>query len=147
MELGISPLQRLESAFHIPSTYLVIPLFALANAAIPLDGASIAQAMNHPIAIGIAVGLVFGKIIGIAGSALLARAIGIGELPTGTTPLHIIGAGMLGGIGFTMSIFIAELAFTWDGSLVVIAKMGVLFASLIAGVGGYLWLRWVSNKH
>lgn len=147
MELGISPLQRLESAFHIPSTYLVIPLFALANAAIPLDSASIAQAMNHPIAIGIAVGLVFGKIIGIAGSALLARAIGIGELPTGTTPMHIIGAGILGGIGFTMSIFIAELAFTWDGSLVVIAKMGVLFASLIASVGGYLWLRWVSDQH
>ncbi len=70
-----------------------------------------------------------------------------GELPTGTTPMHIIDAGMLGGIGFTMSIFIAELAFTWDGSLVVIAKMGVLFASLIAGVGGYLWLRWFSNQH
>lgn len=146
MELGISPLQRLESAFHIPSTYLVIPLFALANAAIPLDGASIVEAMNHPIAIGIAVGLVFGKIVGIAGCALLARALGIGELPTGITPMHIIGVSMLGGIGFTMSIFIAELAFVWDGSLIVIAKMGVLFASLVAGVGGYLWLRWAGSR-
>ncbi|TNG02186.1 MAG: Na+/H+ antiporter NhaA [Gammaproteobacteria bacterium] len=142
MELGISPLQRLESTLHIPSAYLVIPLFALANAGIPLDVEAISQAMTNPIALGIVLGLVLGKTIGIAGSVLLFRAIGIGELPRGITPMHIIGVSMLAGIGFTMSIFISELAFVWDGELIVIAKTGVLFASLIAGIGGYLWLRW-----
>lgn len=143
-DLGISPLQRLESALHIPSTYLVIPLFALANAAIPLDGESIMMAIDDPVAIGIAAGLVLGKVIGVAGTVLLAWKLGIGELPRGTTPSHIIGAGLLAGIGFTMSIFISELAFSWDGEQVVLAKMGILVASLVAGITGYAWLRWIA---
>jgi NhaA family Na+:H+ antiporter len=143
-DLGISPLQRLESAFHIPSTYLVIPLFALANAAIPLDGASILMAIDDSVAMGIAAGLVLGKVIGVAGSVLLFWKLGFGELPRGTTPSHIIGAGLLAGIGFTMSIFISELAFAWDGEQVVLAKMGILAASLVAGITGFAWLRWIA---
>ena len=142
--LTISPLQRLESALHIPSTYVVIPLFALANAAIPLDSESIVEAVVDPVAIGIAVGLVLGKVVGVAGCVLLAWKLGLGQLPQQTTPSHIVGAGFLAGIGFTMSIVISELAFAWDGEQVTLAKMGILFASLVAGIVGYSWLRWVA---
>lgn len=143
MELTVSPLQKLSS-LHIPSTYLVIPLFALANAAIPLDPGSVIMAMTNPISIGIGAGLVLGKLIGVAGSVILATKLGLGQLPTGVSLSHVVGAGLLSGIGFTMSIFIAELAFPWDGELVVVAKMGILAASLVAGIAGYLWLRFVA---
>jgi NhaA family Na+:H+ antiporter len=141
-DVGISPLQRLESGLHIPSTYLVIPLFALANAAIPLNTEALAAAFSDSVALGIMAGLVLGKLIGIAGSVLLVQKLGIGQLPPGVTPSHVIGAGLLAGIGFTMSIFISELAFKWDSDTVVIAKMGILGASLVAGICGYIWLRW-----
>ncbi len=144
MILMVSPLQKLESNLHIPSTYIVIPLFALANAAIPLDAASLGKAFHDPVALGIMLGLVLGKLIGVAGTVLLAVRLGIGRLPMGVTQSHIIGAGLLAGIGFTMSIFISELAFKWDGSLVVVAKMGILAASLVAGFAGYAWLRWMT---
>jgi len=144
-DLGISPLQRLESGLHIPSTYLVIPLFALANAAIPLDLESIFSAMNDPVALGIILGLVIGKLVGIAGTVWVLQKIGIGVLPKGLNIKHIVGAGFVAGIGFTMSIFISELAFIWDGDIVVVAKMGILFASLIAGICGFLWLRFFTE--
>ncbi len=144
--LGMSPLQKLESMLHIPSTYLVIPIFALANAAIPLDADSISKAAESPIAWGIGAGLILGKLIGVAGSVILAEMLGIGALPKGTQRAHIVGAGLLAGIGFTMSIFISELAFVWDGELVEQAKMGILAASLIAGISGYIWLRWFTPQ-
>ncbi len=143
-QVGISPLQRLESGLHIPSTYLVIPLFALANAAIPLDWESISSAMEDPIALGIVLGLVVGKLVGVVGSVWLLQKFGIGTLPEGVVLSHLVGAGFVAGIGFTMSIFISELAFAWDGEVVVVAKMGILAASLIAGISGYLWLRFVA---
>lgn len=145
-DLGISPLQRLESGLHIPSTYLVIPLFALANAAIPLDLESITSAMTDPIAIGIVLGLVAGKLIGIAGAVLLLQKLGVGSLPPDLSFRHIVGAGFAAGIGFTMSIFISELAFRWDGEVVVVAKMGILFGSLIAGISAYVWLRFFTSS-
>ena len=144
-DLGISPLQKLESGLHIPSTYLVIPLFALANAAIPLNLESISTAMTDPIALGIVFGLVGGKLVGVAGAVLLVQKLGIGTLPADLNFRHIIGAALAAGIGFTMSIFIAELAFKWDGETVVVAKMGILFASLIAGIAAYVWLRFFTQ--
>ena len=144
ISLGMSPLQRLESMLHIPSTYLVIPVFALANAAIPLSLEAIGNMFESTIALGIGVGLVFGKLIGIAGGVILAEMMGIGRFPKGVQRSHIIGAALLAGIGFTMSIFISELAFVWDGRLVEEAKMGILAASLVAGLAGYAWLRWVA---
>ncbi|MCP3660906.1 MAG: Na+/H+ antiporter NhaA [Gammaproteobacteria bacterium] len=144
--LGMSPLQKLESMLHIPSTYLVIPIFALANAAIPLNADSIGKAAESPIAWGIGAGLIFGKLIGVAGSVILAEMMGIGALPKGTQRVHIVGAGLLAGIGFTMSIFISELAFVWDGELVEQAKMGILAASLMAGLSGYILLRWFTPQ-
>lgn len=145
MTLGMSPLQKLESVLHIPSTYIVIPIFALANAAIPLNSESIIKAIDSPVALGIGVGLILGKLIGVAGSVILADMLGIGVLPKGTNRHHIIGASLLAGIGFTMSIFIAELAFVWDGQLVEQAKMGILAASLLSGLLGYSWLRWFAS--
>lgn len=145
--LGMSPLQKLESSLHIPSTYIVIPVFALANAAIPLNTAAITQAIESPVALGIGVGLIFGKLIGVAGCVIIADMLGIGVLPKDTNRKHIIGASLLAGIGFTMSIFISELAFAWDGQIVEQAKMGVLVASLMSGLLGYAWLRWFTPQN
>lgn len=142
--LSVSPLQRLESALHLPVTYIVIPLFALANAAIMLSAESIQQATSGSVAPGILLGLVLGKLIGVAGSVWLALRLGLGRLPEGVTLNHMVGAGLLAGIGFTMSIFIADLAFYGDDALINAAKMGILASSLLAGVAGYAWLRWMA---
>lgn len=136
-----TPLQRLEHGLHIPVAFLVVPLFALANAGVPLALDQIPALVSNPITLGIIVGLVFGKLVGIAGLSLLAVKMGIGRMPEGTNARHLIGVGLLGGIGFTMSIFIAELGFKGQTEALVLAKTGVLFASIIAGVAGYLWLR------
>ncbi|MBE9549806.1 MAG: Na+/H+ antiporter NhaA [Proteobacteria bacterium] len=143
---AIAPLQMLESALHIPVTYIVIPLFALANAGIALDTDHMLAATQEPVAIGIVVGLVLGKLVGVSGVTLLAVKMGIGRLPTGVTSAHIIGAGLLAGIGFTMSIFIAELAFPGNENLLNHAKTGILAASLASGILGYLWLRFTPGK-
>jgi NhaA family Na+:H+ antiporter len=135
-----TPLQRLEHSLHVPVAFVIIPLFALANAGIPIVPEKIPLLLQEPITLGIIFGLVFGKLIGIGGLSLLAIRLGIGQLPEGTRPRHIIGVGMIGGIGFTMSIFIAELAFYGEQRELVLAKTGVLFASVIAGLCGYAWL-------
>ncbi|MCW8928781.1 MAG: Na+/H+ antiporter NhaA [Gammaproteobacteria bacterium] len=147
-KVGISPLHKLESNLHIPTTYLVIPAFALANAAIPLNWSSINDALTDSIALGIALGLVAGKLIGITGSVYLMQKLNIGKLPKSLNFKHIIGAGFMGGIGFTMSIFISDLAFEWDSEVIVVAKMGILFASIISGILGFLWLRFfIKNNY
>ncbi len=139
-----TPLQRLEHSLHIPVAFLVVPLFALANAGIPIHLDQISSLVTNPITLGIMVGLILGKLIGIAGFSLLAIKLGVGQMPEGTNANHLIGVGLLGGIGFTMSIFIAELGFKGDTDALLLAKSGVLFASVIAGVAGYLWLRLTS---
>ncbi len=137
-----SPLQRLEHVFHAPVAFLVVPVFALANAGIPIDFGTIGQVMTQPVTYGVGMGLIAGKIIGVGGVSLLAVKLGLGELPVGCRSSHLIGAGLLAGIGFTMSIFVAELAFRNDQPEYLLqAKIGILFASLLAGVAGYLLLR------
>ncbi|MGB0711947.1 MAG: Na+/H+ antiporter NhaA [Gammaproteobacteria bacterium] len=140
-----TPLQRLEHMYHLPVAFIIIPLFALANAGIPIEFSKIGEAVAHPAALGVILGLVLGKVIGIAGCALLAVKLGFGQMPQGANAKHIIGAGLLGGVGFTMSIFIAELGFPGHPELLLMAKTGILFASLIAGVAGYLFLRSVAT--
>jgi NhaA family Na+:H+ antiporter len=135
-----TPLQRLEHSLHVPVAFVIIPLFALANAGIPIVPEKIPLLLSEPITLGIILGLVFGKLIGIGGLSLLAVKLGIGQLPEGTQPRHIIGVGLIGGIGFTMSIFISELAFYGQQRELILAKTGVLFASLIAGLCGFIWL-------
>ena len=125
------PLHRLEQALHPWVTFAIMPLFALANAGVALSGApGIPQ-----ITIGVALGLVFGKPIGITVAAWLAVRLGVASLPERVSWRHIHGAGWLAGIGFTMSLFIADLAFTGDGRLTA-AKLGILIASVCAGVIG-----------
>ena len=118
-----------------------MPIFALANAGIPLGLGEIAQALHSPITLGVAAGLIAGKLIGVFSFTWLAVRLGVGKLPAGTDFRHIIGVGLLAGIGFTMSIFISELAFAGQEQALVFAKSGILFASLGAGLAGYLWLR------
>ena len=141
-----APLQRLEHAWHLPVAYLVIPIFALFNAGIPLQLSAIGQTLLHPVTLGVSLGLIAGKVIGIAGTCWIALKLNIGQLPAGTRFTQIIGVSLLGGIGFTMSIFIAELGFIHQPELLLMAKTGILFASLAAGVSGFIWLYLAGNR-
>jgi Na+:H+ antiporter, NhaA family len=138
------PLQELEHALHPWVVFAVMPLFALANAGVVL-GEDFAVTLLNPVSLGILAGLLLGKQFGITLFAWLAVKSGISELPEGMTWRHIYGAGWLGGIGFTMSLFISDLAFT-DGPLLDVAKLAILAASLVAGVGGWLILRGASSS-
>jgi NhaA family Na+:H+ antiporter len=135
-----TPLQRLEHAFHLPVGMLIVPVFALANAGIPVAFDQLGTVLRDPVTLGVMAGLVCGKFIGIAGASWLAVRIGLAQLPAQATMHHIAGVGLLGGIGFTMSIFIAELGFAGDPEALLMAKTGILFASIIAGTAGYVWL-------
>ena len=141
-----APAQILERKMHLPSAYLVIPVFSLANAGIPVDWSSFGNIVTHPVSVGIAAGLVIGKLIGIAGFSWLAVKLGLTTLPSGLNFKHIIGVALMGGIGFTMSIFIAELGFAHHAQDLLMAKTGILFASILAGISGFLWLYFTSEK-
>jgi NhaA family Na+:H+ antiporter len=134
------PLQRLEHTMHMPVAFLVLPLFALFNAGVEIDFANLAQSLSHPVTLGVGLGLVLGKFVGIAGVSWLAVRLGLATLPKGVNFRHIGGVALLCGIGFTMSIFIAELAFDHQPAMILQAKLGILSASLLAGTMGYLWL-------
>ena len=136
-----APLQRLEHLWHLPVAFLVVPVFALFNAGIPLQSADWSEVLRHPVTLGAGLGLLVGKLVGITGSVWLALRCGIGELPTGTRFAQIPGVALLAGIGFTMAIFITELAFRGQPGLLVEAKTGVLCGSVLSGCAGYLWLR------
>jgi NhaA family Na+:H+ antiporter len=134
-----APLQRMEHALHGFVAFVVMPIFALANAGVPL-GAGVRAALGSPVALGIALGLVIGKPVGIVLASYAAVRSGAADLPAGVAWRHVHGAGWLGGIGFTMSLFVAGLAFP-DPALLDVAKLGVLGASVVAGLVGYTLLR------
>ena len=140
-----APLQRLEHLWHLPVAYLVIPIFALVNAGIPLEFDTLGETMTHPVLIGVSLGLVLGKFIGITGFSWLVLKLGFAQLPKGTRFTQIAGVSLLAGIGFTMSIFVAQLGFGEREDLLLMAKTGILAASLLAGVAGYIWLYLVSK--
>jgi NhaA family Na+:H+ antiporter len=133
------PLQEMEHALHPWVVFLIMPFFALVNAGVTLDG-GLAKTLTSPVTLGIVAGLVLGKQLGVMLLAWLAVRTGVSELPEGVTWRHIYGAGWLAGIGFTMSLFISDLAFA-SGSLLDTAKLSILTASLIAGVVGWSILR------
>jgi len=135
-----TPLQRLEHAFHLPVAMLVVPIFAFANAGIPIEFTRLGEVLTQPITLGVMLGLVVGKLAGIAGFSWLAVRLGWARLPAGADVRHLVGVALLGGIGFTMSIFIAELGFGGSPEDLLKAKTGILIASLIAGISGYFWL-------
>jgi NhaA family Na+:H+ antiporter len=128
----------LEHALHPVQVWFVLPLFALANAGVAIDS-HILEALANPISLGIMAGLIVGKPLGITLLAWLAVRSGKGNLPEGVTWMQVVGAGSLAGIGFTMSLFISDLA--WNNeALIANAKIGVLAASLISGFIGFVIL-------
>ncbi len=141
-----TPAARLEHSLHLPVALIIIPLFALANAGITIDFNSISTTIVEPISLGIIVGLILGKVLGIFGVSWLAIKLKIATLPQGSTMSQIFGVAFLGGIGFTMSIFVADLAFLNTPELIFQAKIGILAASLFAGLFGYFWLRYIAKS-
>jgi len=141
-----SPAARLEHDLHLPVALIVIPLFALANAGISIDFSSIGETIVTPVSLGIIVGLILGKVLGIFGVAWVAVKMGIAKLPEGSSMSQVFGVAFLGGIGFTMSIFVADLAFLGKDELIFQAKVGILAASLFAGLFGYAWLRFIAKS-
>lgn len=135
----ISPLEKLEHILNKPVAYFIMPLFALSNTDIILNTA-LFQSLSQPIGLGIIFGLVFGKVMGIVSFAYLSVKLKLANLPTGSTWKQLIGAGFLGGIGFTMSIFIALLSFP-EIELQALSKLAILLASVTSGVIGYSVLR------
>ncbi len=140
-----SPLQRMEHGLHVWVSFLIIPLFALANAGIPIDLGSLGETFVHPVTLGVIAGLIGGKLIGIVLCSWLVIKIGWSRLPQGVTMPQIASVSMLAGIGFTMSIFIAGLAFQNEFYLLN-AKIGILAASFFAGVAGYISLRLCTSE-
>ncbi len=141
-----TPLQRLEHLWHLPVAFLVIPIFALFNAGVPLELGRLGESLAHPVTLGVGLGLVAGKVIGITGASWLALKTGFAQLPAGTRFSQIAAVSLLGGIGFTMSIFIAQLGYATSPELLLMAKTGILFASLVAGLGGYASLYLLSGR-
>ena len=137
---SIAPLNRLEHLLHPWSSFLIVPLFALANAGVQFGGIDLLDALTSPVALGVAVGLLVGKIVGISAFTAVAVRLGLGRLPRHTTWTQIFGLASLAGIGFTVSLFVTGLAFT-DPGLTDLAKIGIFAGSGIAGVIGYLILR------
>lgn len=135
-----SPLDRKLRSIHPWSSWVILPLFALANAGVTLSGAAIAAAGRSPITWGIVLGLVAGKPLGIVGFAGLAHRTGLAAAPPGLGFRALVGVGLVAGIGFTVSLFVAALAFT-DPAQIAAAKVGVLAASVLAGALGYGFLR------
>jgi Na+:H+ antiporter, NhaA family len=139
-----SPSHRLEHFLHKPVAFIILPIFALANTGIVVS-ADWWQGVISANSIGIYAGLVAGKPLGVTLLCFIAVAMGICRLPADLKWPHIIGAGMLGGIGFTMSIFISNLAFAQNAQVINASKMAILLASLTAGVIGFLWLQSLSK--
>lgn len=139
-----SPLERLEHALVKPVNFLIIPVFAFANTNITLQ-AEMLHGLTAPLGLGIFFGLMLGKPVGILLTTWVCRRLGIASLPEGSTWMHIIGVGMLAGIGFTMSIFISILSFH-NPLFVSEAKLSVLLTSIIAGTAGYILLKANSDR-
>ncbi len=135
----IPPGIYLEKHFHAPQAFIILPLFALFAAGVTFN-AEIINAFPDSVSLGIIFGLVFGKPIGIMLFSFLTVTAGLADLPTGVKWQHLFGASLLAGIGFTMSIFISELAFS-DSAMIDEAKIGIFIASFVAGICGFITLK------
>jgi len=139
-----SPLQRIEHALTPWVSFAIIPVFALANAGIDLRGVVWSQALTNNVTMGVFAGLVIGKFIGISLFSWLAALLGLARLPSGVQWKHLLGAAWLGGIGFTMSLFIAQLALG-NPAMLEQAMLGILLASVTSAVIGLIWLFWAGS--
>jgi len=134
---------KLEHFLHKPAAFFILPVFALANTALVIRPDWMDQ-LSSSNSLGIMLGLVVGKPLGVALLCFFAVLLSICKLPSDLNWRHIIGAGMIGGIGFTMSIFITNLAFVNQAQLIDSSKIAVMLASLVSGILGFVWLRWVA---
>jgi Na+:H+ antiporter, NhaA family len=138
------PLDRLEHRLIPWTSFIIVPLFALANAGVQLTGGELVDAFSEPVTLGVLLGLVVGKSVGVFLFAWAAVRLGVGKMPVGATWRQVGGVAMLAGVGFTVALFVTELAFG-SGLLADHAKVGILAASLVAGVLGFAVLRLVSR--
>ncbi|NRA51788.1 MAG: Na+/H+ antiporter NhaA [Phaeodactylibacter sp.] len=138
-----SPLQRMEHKLHNWVAYVIMPIFALSNAGVTIGTDTV---LNTNLILGIALALIVGKAVGVFLMSNLALKLGISQLPEGVKNLQILGVSFLAGVGFTMSIFIANLAFSGQPALLDSAKVGILIGSLLAGLTGYILLRQLGGK-
>jgi Na+:H+ antiporter, NhaA family len=136
---GVPVLERLEHGLHPVSSFVIVPIFVLANAGVVLSGDAIDHALSSTVTIGIVVGLVVGKFVGVLGASAIAVRARLGTLPDDVKLRHVAGVAVLAGIGFTVSLFITDLAFR--GQVIDDAKIGVLAASALAAVLGMIVLR------
>jgi Na+:H+ antiporter, NhaA family len=143
---SVSELEWIEHLLHPFSSLLIVPIFALANAGVALSGGDIGNAATSAVTLGVVFGLVAGKAVGISLAARLACRLGIAELGEDVTWRELTGVAALGGIGFTVSLFITELAFSDEG-LKADAKVGILAASLLATLLGAVILRAGNQPH
>ena len=134
-DLDHSPLHRLEHALHGVVPFVIIPVFGFANAGVSLAGVSLAN-LAEPLTLGVAAGLVIGKLVGVFGSSALAIRLGLADLPARAGWTHMLGVSLLCGIGFTMSLFIGLLAFADDAAMQDAVKVGILAGSLVAALLG-----------
>jgi NhaA family Na+:H+ antiporter len=139
-----APLIRLEHILEKPVAFVIVPLFALANAGVRIDR-PLLDTLSSPIVLGIFAGLIVGKQIGITGSTVAASAARVVPLPTGVSVAQIYGASWVAAIGFTMSLFVAHLAYQ-DGEHLAEAKIGILAASIVAGTVGFVLLRMLPGR-
>jgi NhaA family Na+:H+ antiporter len=135
-----SPLERLERGLSPWVAFLIVPVFALANAGVEISGDAIGGLVSNPVSMGVAAGLLIGKPVGVFAASVIAVKLGLGRLPAGTTWRHILGLSIVAGVGFTVALFVASISLD-DPALSDAAKVGILFGSLVAGVIGYLFLR------
>lgn len=140
---GESLLRKLEHRLTPWSAFFVMPVFALSNAGIAIDGGSVGNLLT-PVGLGIMAGLFLGKPLGIFLSVYGLIRLRVAALPAGVRTAHFLGAGMLGGIGFTMSLFIAALAFT-DGQALMTAKTAIVAASVLSGLAGTAMFKWLQR--
>lgn len=145
---GHSPIEELEHSLHPWVNYLILPVFAFANAGIPLQGMGIGD-LFHPVPLGIMLGLILGKLLGVFGFSVAAIKLGIAQTPENANWRHLLGVASLCGIGFTMSLFIGGLAFEHTGgdamTYLTTHRIGILSGSLISGILGYVMLYFSSR--
>jgi len=139
-----TPLQRLEHRLHPLVAFIIMPVFALCNAGVSISG-DFGSLMSSSITLGVFFGLLLGKIVGIIATVFILLKLKVAKLPDDMNKKHIIGIGFLGAIGFTMSLFVSELAFT-DADFINKAKIGVISASVLASIAGFYVMKLASIK-
>ncbi len=137
----LSPLDRLEQALAPWSAYVVVPLFALANAGVVIEFSRLGELLTEDVTLGVALGLLVGKTVGVTAFAWVAIRLGIGRMPPKTSWYDMIGMAMLAAIGFTVALFVSALSFDDGSAAADESKIGIFAASLVAGIVGFVWLR------